>query len=299
MLKTIQCAVGVLVAAIIIAWLPQQAAGAPTTEEGEPTPTQSADATPTITIDPEKEYVFVEMNAIGRAVRTANLRSVPEWTTEEKYTIGTLQKDTEVIVTGQRINDYGNPGYYRIVYNGEIYYISNNYLEIIGETTVDPDLTRVPTPTPTTDPALLPTVTPDPNATPTATPDPNATPTPTVTPDPNATPTPTVTPVPESTPTPDATPEPTKPDATATPTDTDRPADMPTPDGSSVENQPSPTESPIPKTPEDIPSDGGKTSAESTEENDRGDLQWWFLLIPGGLILLGLLAMIRSLSKRR
>ena len=184
---------------------------------------------------------------------------------------GATPKDTEVDVTGQRINDFGVPSFYRIIYKGTECYVSNNYLEIIE--------TDVLTPTPTPDPdAATPTPTPE-EVTPTLTPDPEE-PTPTLT---EATPTPTETPAPTATPTTapvTVTPTPAAENSTPTP---EKLPDTPTPKG------------------KDEKPDSGQNPSGNAENGsaDGNDIfEWWMLAIPGVLIIAILFVMILMLSKR-
>ncbi len=261
--KSLQRALTVICCAVML--LAMMNAGAWAEPENGNSPT------PMPTIDPNKEYEFIEMRARGRAVKTANLRSVPEYTDDPSYTVGVLQKDTEVDVTGQRINDFGVPSFYRIIYKGTECYVSNNYLEIIE--------TDVLTPTPTPDPdAATPTPTPE-EVTPTLTPDPEE-PTPTPT---EATPTPTETPAPTATPTTapvTVTPTPAAENSTPTP---ERLPDTPTPKG------------------KDEKPDSGQNPSGNAENGsaDGNDIfEWWMLAIPGVLIIAILFVMILMLSKR-
>ncbi|MBR2401357.1 MAG: SH3 domain-containing protein [Lachnospiraceae bacterium] len=81
-----------------------------------------------------EEYTYVEMDAIMYAKQAVNVRNLPS-TDGEK--LGGLSYAQSVTVTGQ----CDETKWYRILYNGEIAYVSNNYLvaekpvEIVKEST--------------------------------------------------------------------------------------------------------------------------------------------------------------------
>ena len=112
------------------------------TEEPTTAPTPEPTATPEPTPEPTPTpvpYTYVDMDVVMYAQNTVNVRSLPS-TDGEK--LGGLNQNDEVRVTGQ----CNESGWYRISYNGEIGYVSNNYLgtEMVVVATPTPNPTPVP-----------------------------------------------------------------------------------------------------------------------------------------------------------
>jgi len=165
-------------------------------------------------------YKVTEMNATMYASKVANVYAKPD--TSDK--IGSLSKDTEILVTGRTTDN----GWIRISYEGTDAFVTKDCLTTTKPVTEESGNansgntgtnennnnnntssgTPTPTPEPTTVPTVVPTLTP--TVTPTPTPEvveptvaPTVTPTPSV--EPTVEPTPTVTPTVEPTPTPEVT----------------------------------------------------------------------------------------------
>lgn len=103
------------------------------------TETEATEITPVPTIEPETaekpvptaepeptaesvpEYSYTDMSATMYAIQTVNVRNLPSADGEK---VGSLSTNQEVTVTGQ----CNETGWYRIEYNGETAYVSNNYL---------------------------------------------------------------------------------------------------------------------------------------------------------------------------
>lgn len=73
------------------------------------------------TLEPEVTYTYKDMANIMYAKQAVNVRTLPSTDGER---IGSLSADEEVKVIGQCIET----GWYRILYNGVVAYVSNNYL---------------------------------------------------------------------------------------------------------------------------------------------------------------------------
>lgn len=68
------------------------------------------------------EYSYIEITNVMYAVSAVNVRSMPSVSGER---IGTLKAGQEILVTGQ----CNETGWYRVSFNEQIGYVSNNYLE--------------------------------------------------------------------------------------------------------------------------------------------------------------------------
>lgn len=156
-----------------------------TTEE--PESTEIAEETETA----EPEYTVTDMDSIKYAKSSVNVRKGPSADYEK---VGSLTMNQEVKVTGQ-----ASTGWYRIELNGEVAFVSNNYLVdekvVVAQTTPAPSennggteptptpsgnnggSTPEPTPTPSTGiEPIDPTPTPEPTPEPTPTPETENTP---------------------------------------------------------------------------------------------------------------------------
>lgn len=93
------------------------------TEEITPEQTEEPEATaePTETAEPEPQYTYADLSQTMYAKQSVNVRSLPS-TDGEK--LGGLSTAQEVTVTGQ----CNETSWYRIDYNGNVGYVSNNYL---------------------------------------------------------------------------------------------------------------------------------------------------------------------------
>lgn len=81
----------------------------------------ATDAPDNTTPEPEATYTYKDMANIMYAKQAVNVRTLPSTDGER---IGSLSADQEVKVIGQCIET----GWYRILYNGVVAYVSNNYL---------------------------------------------------------------------------------------------------------------------------------------------------------------------------
>lgn len=118
------------------------------TEAPTPEPTEAPTPEPTATPEPTPEptatpvpYTYVDMDVVMYVQNAVNVRSLPS-TDGEK--IGGLSQNDEVHVTGQ----CNESGWYRIVYNGGIGYVSNKYLGSEMVVIATPAPTAAPAPNP-------------------------------------------------------------------------------------------------------------------------------------------------------
>lgn len=86
-----------------------------------PTPTPTSTPTPTPTLSPTPAYTYTDMQKDMYVEKLVNVRSLPS-TSGKK--LGTLEVDEKVAVTG-KCNEVN---WYRILYKGEIAYVSTSYL---------------------------------------------------------------------------------------------------------------------------------------------------------------------------
>ena len=93
----------------------------PETETPEPTVEPTAEPTVEPTEPPAPTYTYTDMTATMYAKQTVNVRDLPS---TDGNRVGGLSTNQEVAVTGQ----CNETGWYRIEYDGQTAYVSNNYL---------------------------------------------------------------------------------------------------------------------------------------------------------------------------